>query len=96
MDICVNFAFWRQPFMFALRAVCRQRESISIHFRTSATATAKAATTSSTDSSESTKWSPNSIRMGVIARKRGMTAIWNNQGVRVPVTVLQVSNMVLF
>lgn len=39
-----------------------------------------------------TKWSPNSIRTGVIARKRGMTSLWNDQGVRIPVTVLQLEN----
>ncbi|KAF8636702.1 hypothetical protein AX17_003506 [Amanita inopinata Kibby_2008] len=38
------------------------------------------------------KWSPNSIRTGVIARKRGMAALWNDQGVRIPVTVLQLEN----
>ncbi|KAH9066419.1 mitochondrial 50S ribosomal protein L3 [Lactarius vividus] len=38
------------------------------------------------------KWSPKSIRTGVIARKRGMTAIWDEHGARLPVTVLQLEN----
>ena len=36
------------------------------------------------------KWSPNSIRIGLIARKRGMTSMYDDNGVKVPVTVLQV------
>jgi hypothetical protein len=35
-------------------------------------------------------WHPKAVRCGAIARKVGMTQIWNEHGVIVPVTVLQV------
>jgi hypothetical protein len=42
------------------------------------------------------KWAPHSVRTGVIARKRGMTAMWDDFGTKYPVTVLQVNYLPLF
>lgn len=35
-------------------------------------------------------WTVDSVRTGVIAKKKGMTSVWTEAGVRLPVTVLQV------
>jgi len=77
--------------MFSLRAACNHRRPIFISLRLLQTQTT--ATSKTTLNVAPTKWSPDSIRTGVIARKRGMTALWNDQGVRIPVTVLQVNTL---
>ncbi|KAG8217856.1 translation protein [Butyriboletus roseoflavus] len=57
-----------------------------------ATRLAQAANADVSSSTATPKWSADSIRTGLIARKRGMTVMWDNNGVRAPVTVLQVEN----
>jgi large subunit ribosomal protein L3 len=39
------------------------------------------------------KWSPFTQRTGVLAKKRGMTALWDADGRRWPVTVLQLEDV---
>ena len=39
---------------------------------------------------EDTAWTPEARRTGVLAKKLGMTAIYDSAGVRTPVTVLEV------
>ncbi|KXN86912.1 50S ribosomal protein L3 [Leucoagaricus sp. SymC.cos] len=64
------------------------------HLQSTAAAAASTAQTEATktDVPTSSKWTPKSIRTGLIARKRGMASLWNDQGVKIPVTVLQVEN----
>ncbi|KAI9265917.1 translation protein [Sporodiniella umbellata] len=37
----------------------------------------------------------NSIRTGIIAKKKGMTSVWSESGIRMPVTVLQLEDNVV-
>lgn len=59
-----------------------------------ATSEAVDAHSHSPEASTST-WTPESQRTGVLAKKLGMTAIYDSAGVRTPVTVLQVRHCLL-
>ncbi|KAG6868233.1 hypothetical protein C0993_005933 [Termitomyces sp. T159_Od127] len=73
----------------SLAAISRARH---LHTTGAAKAAPVAGSSKAAEPAEPAKWTPNSIRTGVIARKRGMGVLWNDQGVRVPVTVLQLEN----
>lgn len=47
--------------------------------------------TAASSSNQVGKWTPYTQRTGLIAKKRGMTGLWDRDGRRWPVTVLQVS-----
>jgi hypothetical protein len=45
---------------------------------------------------QSRVWTPQSRRVGLIGIKRGMSAVWDEMGIRVPVTVIQVCEAMLW
>ncbi|KAI9488535.1 translation protein [Zychaea mexicana] len=44
---------------------------------------------------QASQFSPQSVRTGVIARKKGMTSMWDETGVRMPITVLQLEDVIV-
>ncbi|KAI0748607.1 mitochondrial 50S ribosomal protein L3 [Daedaleopsis nitida] len=71
---------------FGTRSALPRCRPFSFSAVTNATAEAESS------SAAASKWTPTSVRTGLIARKRGMMVMWDNQGVRFPVTVLQLEN----
>ncbi|EGG00388.1 uncharacterized protein MELLADRAFT_73188 [Melampsora larici-populina 98AG31] len=67
--------------------------SISASSANSNTQTETAAEPSQSSELVLPKWTPGIRRTGVIARKRGMTSFWDADGVRVPVTVLELEDV---
>ncbi|KAG8828018.1 54S ribosomal protein L9, mitochondrial [Serendipita sp. 399] len=59
----------------------------SLEVKAQATAEAKADQPVVKISSQPREWTPQSRRVGLIALKKGMTTIWDDMGLRVPVTV---------
>ncbi|KAG6874224.1 hypothetical protein C0995_003770 [Termitomyces sp. Mi166 len=86
----LQFRLWalQRPPLGAVRHI----HTTSVAKATPVASSSQSKAQSKTETQPPAKWTPNSIRTGVIARKRGMAVLWNDQGVRLPVTVLQLEN----
>lgn len=85
---CVQTWTMLRPWTFSQNPRQILRQCRQLH--NTAARLAQAANADASSSTATPKWSADSIRTGLVAKKRGMTVMWDNNGVRVPVTVLQV------
>ncbi|KAH9930703.1 translation protein [Fomitopsis serialis] len=69
-----------------------QRPRLPCRTLHSTTVKSAAPAAEASSSTAAAKWTPTSVRTGVIARKRGMLVMWDDHGARFPVTVLQLDN----
>lgn len=82
--------------MMQRTAISAPRSTIRVatmHASATSNAEAQSASTTESPSESSTTWTPTSQRTGVLARKKGMTAIYDEEGKRIPVTVLHLDNV---